>query len=372
MLIAIYITTIVLSMATKSRKWNWIFYALVLCLLLWTSNGTYSDFDGYYFIFERINDTQTNLVGATLGWFWLCRIAGEVGLNYYGMSLLLTIAACFFLHELFSKFDANENIIWAAIFVFPLLINGIQIRFFLSISIVAFGLGFLIFDNKFSMLKFIACVLIATSIHSAAAIFAVLTLVLIYEKLRPKENVLFTVLVLIGTIVGVRIIPGLAKAYLYQSQYDRYIANSSTTTSIKWTASIVVCWICTILIFDLLIRITSIECRKKYKEIGYDIVFKRVRTILFLLGLTLPLLSFDRNFHRFIQLGYILDAIALGIYWKNVRSEQFGTEVMKRKRLIAFAVYIIMMVPAIYSYQFIPSNMIAPLFRMVGFPTIFR
>ena len=368
MLILIYVITIALSLFSKNRKQNWAAYAIVLCLLLWTSNGTYTDFEGYYDIFEKINIAGINLVGASPGWFLLCRMFGMIGLNYYGMSLALAFASCLLLHSFFSKFDANENVIWAALYIFPLLINGIQVRFFFAMSIVTYGLKFLIFDHKFSWLKFCTCVLIATSIHSAAAIFVILILALVYEKFSFRQSTLITIFVLALTLVGVQMVPKLAKAYLYKSQYDRYIANSYTTTSFKWTFAIVICWLITLLLFKLLICITPMEERQQYKEIKYDIVFKRIRTILFLLALTLPLLIYDRNFHRFIQLGYILDALALGIYWKHAGKKCNG----KTERLLAYIIFSALLIPAIYSYEFIPVSAIAPLFEIVGFPSIFR
>lgn len=370
MLILLYLITIVLSMFVKNKKWNWMIYAFILCFLLWTSQGMYTDFEGYYNIFERINTAGTNLVGATPGWFLLCRIFGVIGLNYYGMSLVLTFVSCLLLHKLFSKFDANENIIWAAILVFPLLINGIQLRFFLAMAIVAYGLKFLIFNTKFALIKFSICVLIATSIHSAAIVFIILILALIYEKFSVKTNILVTIFVLVMTGVGVQIVPKLAKIFLYQSQYDRYIANSYTTTSYKWTLAIIICWLITLFLFEVVYFITPIQIRNKYNDLKYNIIYKRMFIILFLLGFTLPLLIYDRNFHRFIQLGYILDAIALGIYWEYIGLEKCNNKI--ERRLAAFIAFVFFLLPAIYSFEFIPVNVIAPLFEVVGFPNIFR
>lgn len=367
MLILVYIAIIILSLLTRNKKWNWIIYALVLCLLLWTSDGTYTDFKGYYDIFERINAARINVVGATPGWFLLCRFFGVVRLNYYGMSLALAFISCFLLHKLFLEFEANENIIWSALCIFPLLINGIQVRFFFAMSIVTYGLKFLIFNHKFAWVKFCACVLIATSVHSAAAIFIILILALIYEKFSFRQNMLITIFVLMFTFIEVQIIPKLAKVYLYQSQYERYITNSHTTTSFKWTLAIIICWLMTLLLFEILICISPIESWKRYKEIRYNIIFKRIRIILFLLGLTLPLLIYDRNFHRFIQLGYILDAVALGIYWKSAKNKYDS----RIKRLSVYVLFAVLLIPAIYSYEFVPVNAIAPLFQIIGFPSIF-
>lgn len=367
MLILIYVVTIALSLFIKNRKQNWIIYAMVLCLLLWTSDGTYADFKGYYNIFEKINTSGINLVGATPGWFLLCRLFGMIGLNYYGMSIALAFISCLLLHIFFLKFDANENVIWATLLIFPLLINGIQVRFFFTMSIVTYGLNFLIFNHKFSWLKYCACVLIATSVHSAAAIFVILVLVTIYEKLNLRQSVLVTMLLFALTVIGVQMIPKLAKAYLYQSQYDRYIANSYTTTSVKWAFAIVICWLVTLLLFKMLGYITTAEVRQEYIKLKYDIVLKRVHTILLLLGLTLPLLIYDRNFHRFIQLGYILDAIVLGICWKHI-----GRNDDKIEKFSAYIIFIILLLPAIYSYEFIPVNATAPLFKIIGFPSILR
>lgn len=370
MLIIPYVMTIIMSMYTKNKKYNWGIYTFILCFLLWTSKGTYTDFEGYYNIFERINATGTNSVGATPGWFLLCRLCGMAGFNYYGMSLVLTFLSCLLLHKLFSKFEANENIIWAVMLVFPLLINGIQIRFFLAMSIITFGLKYLIFDNKFAIIKFCICVIVATTIHSAAAIFIVIILALIYEKFSTKTNILITIIFFAMTVVGVWLVPKIAKVYLYQSQYDRYIANSYTTTSLKWTLAIIVCWLITLFLLKIINFITPTDIRKKYSEMGYSVVHKRMFNITFLLGLTLPLLIYDRNFHRFIQLGYIIDAIALGIFWEHVRFKKNNSNISGKR--LAYILFLIFLIPAVYSFEFIPFNTIAPLFKITGFPSIFR
>ena len=382
MLIALYILTIVLSPFFKRKKWNWVFYAIVLCIMFWSSNGTYTDFEGYYQIFERINSTGINIVGASPGWFALCMFFGRIGLNYFGMSIALLFFSCFLMHRLFSIFETNENITWAALLVFPILINGIQIRFFLAMAIVTYCLKYLLFDNKVPLIKFLLGVAIATSIHTASVIFIICVLVLLYERHKFKTNVLITILLCALILVGVAFVPTIAKKFLNAWQYSRYISDSTSESSIKWVGAITVCWFAAIAIFQMM-KLTkgwhnkTILNRNVMVEEGgkipdkndYEITFKRIFRIIYLLGLTLPLLIFDRNYHRYIQLGYILDAMCLGIYWYRASG---GNKIIKLERWLVIICFFIALIPAIYSYEFVPVNAIAPLFEYVKFPSILR
>ena len=369
MLILLYGLTISSFLFLKEKKHNWIIFALILCFFLWSINGQYTDFKGYYEIFERINNSGSNAVGATPGWFILCRLFGILGFNYYGMSLVLAFLSCFLLHRLFVNFDVNENVIWSILFIFPLLINGIQIRFFFTMAIVAYCLKFLIFKSNLALLKFTVGILIATAIHSASAVFFIAILIMLYEHHRKKFNIGLTIIITIGMLAGVQFIPLVAKAFLTPSQYSRYISNSYTVSSLKWVIAIVVCWLISVFIIKFLFLIVPVELKRQMKKEGSLIIYKRILRIVCILGLTLPLLIFDRNYHRYIQLGYILDALCIGIYWNKsgMKTRENLTE-----KILLFLCLVLVLMPAIYSFECVPVNAVAPLFKIIGFPCLLR
>ena len=392
MLFLVYVIAVLLFTILKRKKNTWFIYAIFAGFLVWTCDGTQSDFEGYYDIFERINNTGENLVGAGLGWFWLCRFFGSIGLNYHGMVLVLVLASCYLLHSLFLKFDLNENVTWTALLIFPLLINCIQIRFFFAMAIILYFLKYLLFESKYSLIIYSVGVLIATSVHTGAAIFSICILIILYEHHSKKTNFLITCFIGIVAVVCVCLGPRFAKGFLRASQYSRYIEDSISKSSVKWCVAIIICWLISMVIFKYigysqawkrskevsyglnkekrkLFRTIRIKKYYKEEEKKYSLVYVRIQRIIYLLGLTIPLLIFDRNFYRYIQMGYILDALCLGIYWRYASKGTHEENDSKWKVLICYG---LAMLPAIYSITLTPVNVTEPLFTYYGLPSIFR
>lgn len=167
------------------RKSSRILDAFVICFLVFLActNATHADYPAYsnwYYIGYLANpDTYDS------GWYLICMLGHRIGLAYNGVVGLMTALATILLFAALVRLRVNRSFFWALFLVFPALVNIVQIRQYLAISLVMLGFAFML-DRRFrGYLVFVACVLLATAFHRTAAVFVLLPAVFLLERLRP-------------------------------------------------------------------------------------------------------------------------------------------------------------------------------------------
>lgn len=86
------------------------------------------------------------------------------------------------------RLGINRNIAFCCYALFPFAYDAIQVRFFLSFTIVLFSLQYLIDEKRSGLIKYIIGVVLATLFHSTAIIYGLFILIRLNgnEKLRQR------------------------------------------------------------------------------------------------------------------------------------------------------------------------------------------
>lgn len=166
-----YLSTIILNLiAGLNNRKNIIQKVLFLLLILFmgilfvggVNNADYNSYQNAY-IYQQ---------GKTLefGFMLLVNISYKIGLSYSGFLVAIFLLGIF-LRLQFIKTYANVNYVFVLFLIFPFVLECVQIRTFLAISIVIFSFKYLFVEKRGNLLKYIICIIIASTVHKLSVLF---------------------------------------------------------------------------------------------------------------------------------------------------------------------------------------------------------
>lgn len=358
MLIFPYLLIVGYILFGKNReKFTWILAAATISFLSITSL-TYADLDNYAPLYDFINnfDISFSIKSTGIGWIIINKFFYYIGLNYRGLVLALVIINYYLMHLSAKKLGVNENIYFGLYLIFPGLIQLVQVKFFTATCIVTYGYSLLITSKKFPKLKYIMTILIATSIHSSSVMYIILLIPYIL-KINAKHYIFFVCVISVIIKIFLSSITSIVNLYLSPRLADRYINNSISPTSEKWFLAILFCW--------FVIYITSLyilKYNKLYNDKRYSVLDLYYQSICILL-LTLVFLLLDKNFHRFLEIGYSILYFMLGTF---VVPPKYTN---KKLSLLLILLLLLCIVALIYSPN---ETVLKPLFSYDGIMNIRR
>ncbi len=323
MLVLIYICTILWGYLTsqKKNKYYWIWCSLLLALIVNTTDE-YADFLNYDSYFIKVGGYNYSIEydGMPFGWYYLCRLFYNLGFSYRGMVIIIIFISCYLLHKFITYFDCKENFFWASFLIFPALIQCVQLRFFLGTSIVMFFLKYLLTD-KTNWLMYIAGTILASTIHASCMIFLIFLVLRIFKNITIKKSLIYCLSAFIVILLSINLLPIIIKPLIPSVKFERYFTNSISKTSMSWFIQICFVWImmcCYAIWFRS--NINYHLCDKK----NLEYLANKLYMIPFLLIVVLPFMKFDRNFHRFLEVGYYCVFILYCLYTKYRKGDKFN------------------------------------------------
>ena len=347
----------------RRQKLTWLISFIILSFLSITSSF-YADLDNYIPLFNFYNSKSFIEIFETINFAWalMCKIFGSMGLNYRGMVICLLLLNCFLLHRVAKNMDCNENLFFGLFLIFPAVIQMVQIKFFTGSTVVLFAYSVLIKKKKFSIPFFLIGIFLASIIHSSCMIFIFLLLVL-KEKIDKRIVIITSIFMAILFRVNINWIVSISSKFLSSNMIERYLTNSVTPSTVYWIIKIFFSWVaCYILSYY--ISIQRLYKNKDGNELLSDrMILNKNYMVISLLVVTLPLLFLDRNFHRFLEFGYMLLYVMLD---KIINIRYFT-----HKKFALLCIIIILLLIEVYIY--IPfETVLNPIFSFDGFVSIVR
>lgn len=169
---------------TKLKKDSKIIILLTLILiwLFFAGDIGSADVENYKKYYNKVilGNYQLNL---EVGYLFLQKIGIWIGLSYMQFKMLSIIPFILLIHSTIKKYSANCHYVYFFYMLYAMFFDIVQIRNFMAISIVIFAIRFLIKDGTQNKVKYIICVLLATSIHTASIFY----IILIFIK-KDKSN----------------------------------------------------------------------------------------------------------------------------------------------------------------------------------------
>lgn len=374
MLYLFYGVTILYSfLRKKPNKYLWIWIATLLCLLSVTSE-TYADLSGYTRVFELANSGQSIFLIQDWPVLWLaiCKLFGMCGFNYRGMILFILVISTYLFHRFVRTESRNENLFWAMFLLFPALVNIVQLRFYLGTAIAIQSIKILFNEDRLWMLKYFLIVVLATMIHSSCIIF----IIFIAAKYFANKKKIW---IITGSIFGVFIstlltnyLPAIASVFIDTARMNRYFYQGSESMTNLGMTKVAILWIAGILM--MLYCISFNPKRYKFCSSSEELYDRTALFIMCLCGVCFPLMTFDANFFRIIEFGYLICYVSISNCWKN----SFNRIAAINKKYIVTKEAITLLITCIVILSFGTSvyapmeTVIEPLFKYDRFVNILK
>lgn len=364
MLIVAYIIAVFYVLfIKKTEKYTWVLAASILAFLSVTSSD-YADLVNYIPLFEYVNYVDFPIAIQTTGIGWTClnKLFYMIGLNYRGLVLLMLYVNYFIMHVAVKRLKANENLYFGLFLIFPAVIQLVQFKFFTGFCIVLLGYSLLLTSEQLPIVKYIALVVLASTIHTSCLVFLVLLLVK-RKHYNRRIFIIIAALLAIIMLIFMNHIVRIASLFLNSRMVNRYLIDSITPSSLAWIIAIFSVWLISFIISKYLLS------NKAFKYSANKIAQTEGRVTDYcgmsieILLITLPFLILDRNFHRFLEMGYSLLFVITGWYIAPPR--------YSRDKLIF--IFIFMVLLSLISFLYSPySTVLRPIFTFDGFVNLRR
>lgn len=321
----LYIYSILLTTLGLFKKNSRLIFLTTLALLIIIFAGNTDNGDRYLYLLNYNSLISPTYKGEfEVGYQMLARICVQLGLTYNQFLLIVVFIGLSLISSTIKMFTPKISYVIALYFIYPFLWDVVQIRNFLAMSIIIFGMRYII-NNKKNYFKYVVCVLIATSVHTSSIFYL---FILLIKVKNTKKLFIITLITTVSSIVFMPKILGILSIFV---SVDKIEAYTQTKTS-GITKSFVIFYY----IYLIILVKYSVNLIKKYncddeKPINHTVKYKfgkfsinrRIRNIdensvlklviISMLGIYFLLqnLNFIRIYRNLYIIYYILFSICL-------------------------------------------------------------
>lgn len=313
MLFFIFSTFIMIGIFLKRNK-MFSYMMIALAIFLIAGNICNADYTNYITNYNNIlNPLYTDKF--EIGYQFIVMICFKLGLTYNQFLLISSIIAFILIFNTVKLFTPYTSLTISLYMIFPFVLDLVQYRNFLSMSIFIYGLRYIICTNK-NYFKYIICVLIASLFHKSALIYLILLLINI------KDNRKLIYIMIASTLSVVLFKPTIFKLLASFVSIEKIEYYTSATTSITTKLCAITYFIYMILLVHVSINILKKENilekinikRKKYiynqceiiRPKYYELDVESIIKICIITCIMLPFFMNNLNIVRLYRNLYII------------------------------------------------------------------
>lgn len=292
MVISLIITgcLVIFSILLKHSKilyfldFSWMWIQLAYC-----TDFNRVDYPNYVRRYNLI--MQDDIKSTEYGYAWLNKIL--YGLNFdfdtaYAIMMLLTlIAIAIWIPKVTTQYTEAA----ALMLIYPLYVNGIQIRSFIASVFIMYSIKYLIRGDKKSLVIYCLFCLIAASIQSSSIIYLLL---IIPRKCNAKKLVIYTFLMAFGSFFIIRFFNSFFSLIFGADRFEEKTMIKNTIIE----AGMIGVWQLTFLLTILLLTKIVIKEDKTYTMSTAD---RTVLKILIFLSFLIPMYTMDFSLERILR-----------------------------------------------------------------------
>lgn len=292
-MIVIFVILIIggLFLKRKNRIFDYLII-LFLCFLQFFQIGS-PDYENYKVVYDFIGSGYRYL-DTGYGWLVLCKFGNILCLNYREFQVVLLFICLLIIMWVVNKIvgtTKNTHMFYSLYLLYPALMDLVQFRFFVATVLVFLGISFLNENSFFNYIKFITCVIIAFTIHSATLFYMIFILIPIFNKIKIALCMLVTVFS-IGFFVFKSQLLSFIALFINEARVNRYLQSTDSVGIYGLIAYIV-----TLIIFNIILYKASI-ITKTVQDKKTKVFIDNIYSISLLFWVVLPLSSFDTNLFR--------------------------------------------------------------------------
>lgn len=371
MLYIISAILIIIGLIKKESKL--LFYVAWLLLLILFLGGNTENHDRVIYMANYM-DLAKGLHSANFefGFQTLCKIGSALGLSYNQFLFVITFIAFALIANTIKQYTSDISYVLMLYFIYPFIWDTVQIRNFLVLAIIIYASRYIISYKK-QYIKYIICVLIASSIHITALFY--LSLLLLAIKNSRKMYTLVGV-VTATSVLFMPLIIKLSKLFISVGKINAY---TMSQTSMFTKFAVIIYCLTSIILVVIAKKILAKEdqeennLKKTYTKFTFKIKEGRLRffqeqreiikldaeavfkiNIICMLSLYFIMnsLHFFRLYRNIFVINYILFALALSKMDKNKKYYQ-----------LFWGVFIFVILSFLFLILYVPTtNIFYPVF----------
>lgn len=163
----IYLNSLASVIRSRQRPVKWLLL-LFMWILFWGNYGN-ADYSGYLY-FYRLSLTRS-VFEMPFGFVFsaLMKCFSILGLDYNKFLLGISLVAFVLIIYTTEEISPKPEFVYVLYFLYPFLMDIVQIRQFLSMSIVFYSMRYLFSSNERNNIKYFVGITLASSVHIAAA-----------------------------------------------------------------------------------------------------------------------------------------------------------------------------------------------------------
>jgi hypothetical protein len=164
-LIFLYLGTINL----RNKKLQSPMFLLAFMWMLYWANLTSADYDNYSRAYEMVSVSGRAFDWSQFGFIIIFRIFTSIGLTYNQTLAILSFVGLSLIWSTINRFSPKPQFATVLYFIYPFLLDIVQVKHFLAMSIVIYCIRFLLCEKN--SWRFLLGVIIASSIHIISLIY---------------------------------------------------------------------------------------------------------------------------------------------------------------------------------------------------------
>lgn len=275
------------------------FFSFLWILFGWNYDN--ADYHNYESIYEAI-ELNGSYPAVEPGFEALSKFFIYLDFNYDIFLIFYSLIGLFLIGSTIHKFTPNYNVVWFLYFIFPFMLDVVQIRNFMSMSIVVFSFRYLINDNKLNIFKFLICIIVASLFHTSSLFYILFLLV----RFSIKKIVYICLVSSVFLQFLIRSNSELMSSFFYSNKLEHYLVGQTSTVGIFFFL--------VYLLFNLIIVVYIKKISINFDDLFYKKpIFEKILKINIIILVSYNLLIFDADFIRLQRNIMILNYIALSL-----------------------------------------------------------
>lgn len=289
-MVTIFIIAVLLGLIFQKSK-SVTAIQLVICAIIFSFNTENPDYTGYLGTYNSVN------IGGIYKQYFeaygflykqICIFTNKIGLNFNQFRILIFIICMILILSTIYKFTNKCNFVLSVYMIFPFIMDCIQIRNFIAEAIIIYSMRYLLLINahqskKRNIIKYVACVITASSFHSVSILY------LLYLGLFFKEKLTLIKFELAGSII--------VTLLLTQIDTSNFALGTYLSTRISWLTFLLFVGSSSVVMVILNCYIKKILS----KGIIHDELYKQMLLLLQNTFVFMPFLIFHTDMFRFIR-----------------------------------------------------------------------
>lgn len=298
----------ILSLSTKNEgsqsvvRFSFFLFFVFFMFVLFSLNYKNPDYENYIYLFNNISDGGEGFITSQIGLVYYFKLITYLGLEYRHALIIMFFMSVFLIHSTIVKYSKNHLFVYVLYFVYPFLLDVVQIKQFFTMAILVYSFGFI---NHYKNNLF---PLFLTFFGSLFHYVAILFIPFYFLRMELKKVFIFSLasVVLISFVVKLKAYEFLIVSPGLSLRIAQYLENGP---GLGFLVQVFIQIFLLFLVYKANKRISQSDFSKKILIFSHTVLLLNVYLLILI-----PFYAINGNFERVYRVMWIPNYVLLTIY----------------------------------------------------------